>query len=218
MRAGRRRLMRALHQFPDIANIVEAFLRVFFQAPSQHPTELRGRRIERGLLHDDGGQHFGEIVPLEQALAGDQFVEHHAEGPDIRPLVDVRLRLGLLGRHVGCGSQNDSRVRGRHAERRGVRQIHICGFRLKRLRQPEIQNLHLAVRRDLHICGFEVPMDDALLMSGLQRLGHLLRYTDRLVNRRRTARSNRATRSLSWLKASGRSLIATLRPSFESLA
>ena len=61
-----------------------------------------------------------------------------------------------------------------------------AGFsRPSKLRQPEIQYLHDAVGRDLDVRGFEIAMDDALLMRRLQRLGDLLRDGQRFVDRNR---------------------------------
>jgi hypothetical protein len=50
------------------------------------------------------------------------------------------------------------------------------------LRQTEVQNLHVAVRRDLDVGGLQVPVDDALLMGLLQRFRHLAGDQERLLD------------------------------------
>ena len=42
-----------------------------------------------------------------------------------------------------------------------------------RLRQAEVEDLHHAVRRDLDIRRLQIPVNDALLVGGVERLGDL---------------------------------------------
>ena len=55
------------------------------------------------------------------------------------------------------------------------------------LGEAEVEDLHLAVRRDLHVGGLQVAVDDALLVRLLERLGDLPRDRERLVDRDRPA-------------------------------
>src|SRR6266567_2593068 len=51
----------------------------------------------------------------------------------------------------------------------------LCFTRLRteRLRQSKIQQFHRAIRRDLHIGWFQIPMHDAALVRILQRIRDL---------------------------------------------
>ena len=55
------------------------------------------------------------------------------------------------------------------------------------LGQAEVQHLHLAVGRDLHVRGLQVAMDDAVLVGLLERLRDLLRDGERFVEWDRAA-------------------------------
>jgi hypothetical protein len=59
---------------------------------------------------------------------------------------------------------------------------------LRKLRQPEIQHLHYAVRANLDVRRFEIAMDDSLLVRGLECFGNLLRDGQRLFERDRSMR------------------------------
>ncbi len=54
--------------------------------------------------------------------------------------------------------------------------------------RPKSSTLTSAVRSELDVGRFQVAMDDALLVRGLECVGHLLRDGDRLVKRHRPAR------------------------------
>ncbi len=66
-----------------------------------------------------------------------------------------------------------------------LRKIRLRCFRLERLRQSEVQHLHFSVRRDLHIRGLQIPMDDSFLVRRLQRFADLLRNPERFIDRNR---------------------------------
>ena len=61
-------------------------------------------------------------------------------------------------------------------------------FFRKHLRQPEVEHLHGAIRRDLDVGRFQIAVDDALLVCRLERLGDLSRDRECLLNRQRTQR------------------------------
>ena len=63
----------------------------------------------------------------------------------------------------------------------------FAGFVLERLRQSEVEHLHFSVRRDLHIRGFQIPMDDSFLMRRFQCFADLLRNLQRFIDRNRPA-------------------------------
>jgi hypothetical protein len=76
------------------------------------------------------------------------------------PSVGLRFCFGLLGRDIGGGTQNDARLRC-HTGDRG-RTGHIAGrdVTFECLSQTEIQKLHRAFGRDLHVCWLEVAVDN----------------------------------------------------------
>jgi hypothetical protein len=47
--------------------------------------------------------------------------------------------------------------------------------RIRELREPEIENLHHTLRRDLDIRRLEIAMDDARLVGGFERFADLPR-------------------------------------------
>ena len=62
-----------------------------------------------------------------------------------------------------------------------------------RLGQAEVEHLHRAVGADLDVGRLQVPMDDALLVRGLERLGNLPRDRQRLVTESARARCRSAS-------------------------
>ena len=56
-----------------------------------------------------------------------------------------------------------------------------------RLRQPEIQHLDRSVGADLDVRGFQIAVNDALLVRGFERLGDLSGDRQRFVDGNRTA-------------------------------
>ncbi len=122
-------------------------------------------------------------------------MEHDAERPDVGPLVD-RASARLLGAHVGRGAEDDAElgaVRGRHRRRvherrragevrggRGARRVH-------RLGEAEVEDLDLAVRRELDVPGLKVAVNDPLLVRRLERLGDLAGDGQGLLERDRPA-------------------------------
>jgi len=60
----------------------------------------------------DLGEDIRHLGSREDTLAGNHFIQHGPERPDVGPLVDD-FAARLLGRHVGCGAEDDT-----HAGRR----------------------------------------------------------------------------------------------------
>src|SRR5688572_31325468 len=52
------------------------------------------------LFRSDRVHEIDQRGAFERQLAGEQLVEHHAGGPDVRARVDGRAGVELLGRHV----------------------------------------------------------------------------------------------------------------------
>ena len=181
---------------PGRSDVGQPRARVLAQAPAQEPAHCRRRRlrqrVEVGLLRHDGGDHVGDGVPGEERPAGQHLPQQHAEGPHVGPLVD-RLAPRLLGRHVGRGAQDHPRDRSRVGEggrlREGRRaRVHARRLARPRLGEAEVEDLYLALGRQLHIRRLEVPVDDALVVGLLERLRDLLGDLEGLVDGDRAPR------------------------------
>jgi hypothetical protein len=140
--------------------------RLLVQAMPQQRPDLwqcgRRQQAEAGFVPNDQGQCGGRTVSPEWDPAGEHFVQDAPQCPDVGG-PRHRMSLRLLRRHVG-GSANDSAsiylVSGRRVADRG---------------KAEVEYLDGAVFADLDVAGLEIAMNDSSLMSGVQRLGNLLR-------------------------------------------
>ena len=90
------------------------------------------------------------VSPGNDALPGQAFEEDAAEGPDVRPFVD-RLALRLLRAHVGGRAEDHARLRHLRRDRRRVGDDADRRFVEKRPGQPEVQDLDLALGRQLDV-------------------------------------------------------------------
>ena len=193
---------------PRVADIVQTVLGVALEAASEQapqlPWDRRGQRLPVDLLPQNRSEHVAHGVAGEERTAGEHLVEQDAEGPDVGALVD-RLAARLLRRHVGGGAEDEpgrgpgvgegGRLRQVPA-RPAARSVAAPG-----LRETEVEDLDLALRRQLHVRGLQVAVDDALLVGFFQGLGDLLREADRFVERdgprfSRSARSSPSTSSM----------------------
>ena len=83
---------------------------------SEHDRRRRpGRqRAQVDVLAEHRDEQVGHVLAVKRPPAGEHLVEHDAERPDVRALVD-RAALGLLGRHVGRGAENHAHLRSSRA-------------------------------------------------------------------------------------------------------
>ena len=63
-----------------------------------------------------------------------------------------------------------------------VREVSRRAIVAEVLGEPEVQDLDHLRRRDLHVRGLQIAMDDSLVMRSLQRLGDLTGDRERLVH------------------------------------
>ena len=138
------------------------------------------------------------VSPSKSLRAGQHLPQHHAEGPDIGPAVDL-LTPRLFGAHVGRSSENHALERRVLGEGRRERRADVSALRLPRLGEPEVEHLDRAVVGDLDVGRFEIAVDDALLVRRLEGFGDLQRDRDRFLDRDRPAliRSERSSPSTS---------------------
>ena len=123
-----------------------------------------------GLLLQQGGEHLGARAAAERPSAGHHLVEHRSEGEDIAARVD-RAARGLLRRHVRgrAGDRSRAAEPRLRVERRDVLAAALVG--LRQLGQAEVQDLGDTLRRDHHVRGLEVAVDDAGGVGGGERVG-----------------------------------------------
>ena len=126
--------------------------------------------------------------------AGQHLVEHAAERPDVRALVD-RLAARLLGTHVGGRAEDHAGLasHARRDRRRARSRRHAAPLAASSaFASPKSSTFTVPSVANLDVRRLQVAMDDALLVRRFERLGDLLRDRQRLVERnRRPARSDR---------------------------
>ena len=83
---------------------------------------------------------------------------------------------GLFGRHVGGRAHCAARTR---ELRRRLRRLDF--------REPEVQDFHLSRRRQHQVRRFQIAVDDAGGVGGVERVGHLRDEAGDLGHRQRTA-------------------------------
>jgi hypothetical protein len=195
LRGDRRgwRVERALERQPHVADVGGALPQILAQADLQHADDA-GWKIgwQPGVVRiplQHLRQRQRDLLVPERAVPRQHLVEDCAERPDVRAPVRG-LSARLLGTHVRGRTQDHSRLghrrsgdgrRHRRAASRGARPL-----RIERLGQTEVENLDRAVGADLDVGGLQIPVDDPVLVRGLERLGDLPRRRQRLVHRQGT--------------------------------
>ena len=174
------------------ADVAQAAPRVLLQAPVEQPADwfgqIDGQRLPAHVFFDHAREGHRDVFALERTLARQHLVEDHAEGPDVGTPIDG-LAACLLGCHVGGRPDDQARPRCPHGERRRVHRLRARGrSRIQCLRQPEVEHFHRAVGAHLDIRGFQIAMDDALVVRGFQGVCDLLRNRQRVVQRHGSAR------------------------------
>ena len=103
--------------------------------------------------------HCNRAVTIEEYLAYQHLVEHHAQGVDIGAVIHP-LAHSLLRRNVvRCAYQETALRQGRKVRHPGNAKVHHLDF---------------AVGLDYQVLGLDVPMDDTLPVDDRQPLSHLL--------------------------------------------
>ena len=137
----------------------------------QRVRDLLGRR-HRVLLHVLVGDGEGGFA-LKRRHTGDGFVHDAAECVNVAACVG-RFAAGLLGGEVLSGADH----------RGGLR--HGGGGIVQRARDAEVHHLHRAGVGDHDVGGFDVAVDDASVVAGLQRAGDRQQQLRRTLGRKRT--------------------------------
>ena len=148
--------------------------------------ELRSRPSaqfaqELDLAGFEGSQVQPRLAVLRFA-AGQQEVQDRSQAEDVGAMVDQTGRETLLGGHV-IGRAHDGFLGHVHPLRFGqllqhvdVEEPRVVRLRGQELRQSEIGHVDVAVRPDQDIRRLQVPVDDALVVSALERQAELAQH------------------------------------------
>ena len=157
---------------------------------------LRGRDRRRVLLQNRAEETRLALAD-ERAPAREHLVEDAAKRPDVRARVGL-FALHHLRRHVLIRSENRPLHCQRRRHRRGRRHQRGGGRAGGRsaghdLREAEVEELDPG-RREHHVAGFQVAVEDALAVRRVQRARDLNGPRQRLLDRNRSLRDTRRQR------------------------
>ena len=179
---------RLVYVYPRIRDIVQAAPDILLQTFAEETSDGWGRRRrQRGpvrLAFDDRRERVRCRFAAERAVAGQHLVEHAAERPDVRSLIDC-LTTRLLRRHVRSGPEQLA-IDGRCDHRRRVGQRVSSSGSRGLFGEAKVQHLDRAVCRDDDVRRLEIAMNDPALVSRVERIRDLPRDYERLcqANRR----------------------------------
>jgi hypothetical protein len=158
----------------NVSDITRAPLEIFVEAAPENAPHRRRRRgrqyLPVGLLVEDRAERLADRCASEHGTAGEHLIKHATERPHVGAPGD-RLSAYLFGAHVG-GRANDRAFTGVPGLGGRRNWCAIVSIGLVR-REPEIEHFDAAARRHRHVCRLEIPMDDALLVRGIERIGDL---------------------------------------------
>jgi hypothetical protein len=163
--ARRHHVERGLEQPDHVVGAADACVDLALEAAVDDVPERRGQARD-GLGHggdrpgDDLGDDGVRRRRREGAAPREHLEEHHAEGPEVAPRVEVRLGARLLRAHV--------RGRADEADRRRPRRVLQV---LARAEIEHLQDLGLPVRALVQedVRGLEITVDDALGVRRAER-------------------------------------------------
>ena len=169
-----------------VADIPLTPRRILLQAAFEKARQIRWCRPRKGgpvgLMGQDCRDRVRECRARESGTAGQEFIEHAAKRPDVRPLVD-HLPASLLRAHVGGRPENHAVTRVADAHCGRPRQRWAGSIGGAHFRQPEVEDFHSTRGRNLDIRGLQIAMDDSSFVRGVERIGDLPRDRERLWNR-----------------------------------
>ena len=162
----------------QLACRLPSLVRILVQSRLHDAVELRRRnRLEIGErprpVLEDGGNQAGLRRAGERTLACDHLVEDQAQRVEIGTRIRL-LSFELLRRHVAEGAEDRACLGQRPgaALRRHLRHARAgCGL-CAEPGQAEVEQLD-AGRGDHHVAGLQVPVDDAVIVRRVQRVGDL---------------------------------------------
>ena len=145
------------------------------------------RRHRRRLSIQNRRRQRDAARSRERSGARGHFVEHRAQGEDVAARVGEPAS-DLFGRHVLQRPHEHARL-GQIVPRRNRVDRAPAGHRerLNGLRQPEVEQLHPALREH-HVSRLQIAMHDPLAMRVVERVGDLDAISQRLFDRQRPLR------------------------------
>ena len=157
---------------------------ILLQAALDNPSERLIQR--RRLIVDDRGQRFDRSRAAKRILSRRHLVQDQPERELIGPEIDL-FAARLLGRHVGRRPHHQSGPAHLHVRRR------IGGLRHREvLRQPEVEDLRGPLRRDHHVLGLEIAMDESRGVCRRQSVRDARSDRQQFLERQRAARDHLA--------------------------
>src|SRR6266542_1095280 len=97
----------------------------------------------------------------------------------------------LLGRHVACGAHHGSWIRVDFSSS-NISLRHVFAGRLDQFCQAKIENLYAIVFSDKEVVGFEISVDDSLVMRSGETARYLSCAVDCFARGRRTRNQDTA--------------------------
>ena len=122
-----------------------------------------GQRRPTGLAFENGGDGVRHGLGGKRRPGREHLVQDAGERPDVGTLVD-RLAARLFGAHVGRRAHHDALARSLDRDRLAPAVSGAAVTGTDDSREPEVQHLDNAVRRDLDVRRFEIPVNDPLLV------------------------------------------------------
>ena len=147
-------------------------------------TARQFRRLIQNRVEDQRRRFSGERL-----VARRHFVEHDAERKQIASRVDL-VAARLFRRHVRHGADGFAGFRRFLRRRKLGHRKRIDSRRalgMRELRDPEVQNLRLITIGDEDVRRFDIAMDDAGGVGGVECVRNLRAQVERGVDRQRVA-------------------------------
>ena len=169
-------------------------LRVALQTAAQQPprdangVEAGGNAAQSGSSCNTAAMMSAGCHASKRRPSRQHFIEHATERPDVSPLVD-RMTPGLFRTHKNRSAEDHA---GLTSPRAGAATLpagatggHETVGGLSPTQSPEPSRHRQSW--DLDVSGFQIAMNDVLVVRGFQRVGDLPRGLECLVDRDRSA-------------------------------
>ena len=171
----------------EVGGGVEALFPVFLQTTADDALQtgrlIRGHLGDRRLLVKDSARGVGVGSSVKGAFAGQHLEEDCPEGEDVGASVRD-LTANLFRRHITNGAHHCT---GTCVLQNRLRACKGIGLRLGELGQAKVENLDAPIFRDEQVFGFEVAMNDAVFVGGVQPVSDLHGIVDCGAYRQGTA-------------------------------
>ena len=133
-------------------------------------------RCGTGSVVENGGENDAEAFAAKRKRAGGHLVEHRAKREEVGARIES-FGADLLGRHVGDGAKSRAGtgevvwLKQDAGQSIAGFEAHLGTIRGRDFGQAEIENLGVAAFGDEDVGGFDVAMDDAFCVGGVECVG-----------------------------------------------